>query len=255
MGTFDGADVCEAVRNFLLYQLSKNYNKKHIGLYRDDGLAIFKNVSGSKAEKIKKEIQKLFKDNQLNITIQSNLKIVNYLDVTFNLSNATYRPFCKTNNEITYIRKESNHPPSILRQIPLSTESRLSKHSSNEKIFKESAQIYQEALKKSGYQKSINNKNEGTKQRKRKIIWFNPSQSKNVLTKVGNQFLKLINKRFPRHHKLYKLFNKNNVKVSYSCMPNIKNISNTHNKKIITPSPPKDNITRSYNCIRKPMPT
>ena len=102
METFDGAEVCEAVGNFLLYQLSKNYNKKDIGLYRDDGLAIFKNVSGSKAEKIKKDIQKLFKDNHLNITIQCNLKIVNYLDVTFNLSNATYRPFCKPNNEITY---------------------------------------------------------------------------------------------------------------------------------------------------------
>ena len=83
---------------------------------------------------------------------------------------------------------------------------------------------------------------------KRKIIWFNPSYSKNVLTKVGNQFLKLINKHFPRHPKLYKLFNKNNVKVSYSCMPSIKNI-NTHNKKII--NPPKDNITRTCNCIGK----
>ena len=145
-GVFE-TEVCETVGNFLLYQLSKNYNKKDIGLYRDDGLAIFKNVSGSKAEKIKKDIQKLFKDNHLNITIQCNLKIVNYLDVTFNLSNATYRPFCKPNNEIAYIHKESNHPPSILRQIPLSIESRLSKHSSNEKIFKESTQIYQEALK------------------------------------------------------------------------------------------------------------
>ena len=120
-------------------------------------------------------------------------------------------------------------------------ESRLPKHSSNEKIFKESAQIYQETLKKSGYdhqlkyQKSINNKIEGTKPRKIKIIWFNPPYSKNVLTKVGNQFLKLTNKDFPRHHKLYKLFNKNNVKVNYSCMPNIKNIINTHNKKIINP--------------------
>ena len=151
MGAFDGAEVCEAVGNFLLHQLSKNYNKKHIGLYRDDGLAIFKNVSGSKAENILKDIQKLFKDNQLNITIQCNLKIVNYLDVTFNLSNATYRSFCKTNNEITYIHKESNHPPSMLRQIPLSIESRLSKHSSNANIFKESAQIYHQALKKSGY--------------------------------------------------------------------------------------------------------
>ena len=52
--------------------------------------------------------------------------------------------------------------------MPLSIESRFPKHSSNEKIFKESAQIYQKAPKKSGYdhqviyQKSINNKNERT---------------------------------------------------------------------------------------------
>ena len=56
-------------------------------------------------------------------------------------------------------------------------------------MFKESTQIYQETLKKSGYdhqliyQKFISNKNEGTKQRKRKIIWFNPLCSKNVLQK------------------------------------------------------------------------
>ena len=48
MGAFDGAEVCEAVGNFLLYQLSKNYNKKDIGLYRDDGLAIFKNRKNKK---------------------------------------------------------------------------------------------------------------------------------------------------------------------------------------------------------------
>ena len=122
--------------------------------------------------------------NNLNITIQCNVKIVKYLDVTFNLSNATYQPFASINNEIAYIHKESNHPPSVLRQIPLSIESRLSKYSSNENKFKESAQIYQEALKKSGYnhqlthQKSINNKNKDTKRPKRKIIWFNPPYSK-----------------------------------------------------------------------------
>ena len=116
-------------------------------------------------------------------------------------------------------------------------------------------QIYQEALKKSGYnhqityQKSINNKNKNTKRRKTKIIWFNPPYSKNVSTKVGNQFLKLINKHFPRHHKFYKLFNKNNVKVSYNCMPNMKNIINMHNKKIINPR--KANIVRTCKCIRK----
>ena len=150
MGAFDGEEVCELVGNFLLYQLSIKFNKNDIGLYRDDGLAVFKNVNGQQAEKIKKDIQKLFKENNLSITIQCNLKIVNYLDVTFNLSNSTYQPFCKPNNEISYIHKESNHPPSIIKQIPLSIESRLSKLSSNEKIFKESTPIYQEALKKSG---------------------------------------------------------------------------------------------------------
>ena len=61
MGEFDGAEVCEAIGNFLLYQLSKNYNKKNIGLYRDNGLTMFKNVSGSKAEKIKKIYRKYLK--------------------------------------------------------------------------------------------------------------------------------------------------------------------------------------------------
>ena len=123
------------------------------------------------------------------------------------------------------------------------------------KYLKKFKQIYQEALEKSGYnhqlkyQKSINNKKQETKQRKRKIIWFNPPYSTNVSTKVGNLFLKLINKHIPRHRKLYKLFNKNNVKVSYSCMLNMKNIINTYNKKMI--NPPKVSITRTCNCIRK----
>ena len=66
MEAFDWVEVCEAVGNFFLYQLSKTCNKKYTGLNRDDGLAVFKNVSGSKAEKIEKDIQKLFKDNHLN---------------------------------------------------------------------------------------------------------------------------------------------------------------------------------------------
>ena len=61
MGAFDGAAVCEAVGNFLPYQLSKNYNEKDIDLYSDDGLVIFKNVSRSKAEKIEKDIKNCLK--------------------------------------------------------------------------------------------------------------------------------------------------------------------------------------------------
>ena len=103
MGAYDGAEVCELVVTFLLYKLSLKYNKNDIGLYRDDGLAIFKNISGSKSNKIKKNIQKLFKKNQSDIFIQCNMKMVNYLDVTLNLETSTYRLYQKENNPIKYI--------------------------------------------------------------------------------------------------------------------------------------------------------
>ena len=58
-------------------------------------------VGGSNpTQGFKKSIQAIFPDNELKITIQCNLKIVNYLDVTFNLTDSSYRPFNKTNNEI-----------------------------------------------------------------------------------------------------------------------------------------------------------
>ena len=104
-------------RSFLLYKLSLKYNKNDIGLYRDDGLVIFKNISGPKSYKVKKDIQKLLKENELDIVIQCNMKTVNYLDVTLNLENPAYRPYQKENNQIKYINIESNHPPAIIKQL------------------------------------------------------------------------------------------------------------------------------------------
>ena len=118
MGACDGAEVFELVGSFLLYQLSNKYNKKDIGLYLDDGLPVFKNKCGPQAERIKKDFQKIFRENDLNIVIKCNLKTVDYLDVTLNLLNNTYKPFSKPNNETNYIHKESNHPLSIIKQIP-----------------------------------------------------------------------------------------------------------------------------------------
>ena len=63
-----------------------------------------------------------------------------YLDVTLNLLNN--KPFSKPYNEISYIHKESNHPPSIIKKVSFSIESRLSSLSSSEKIFNESTPIY-----------------------------------------------------------------------------------------------------------------
>ena len=52
MVTYDGAKVYELVGVFILYQLLHKYNKNNIRLYRDNGLAVFKNKSGPKEEKI-----------------------------------------------------------------------------------------------------------------------------------------------------------------------------------------------------------
>ena len=101
-------------------------------------------------KRIKEDFQKIFRENDLNIVSKCNLKIIDYLDVTLNLLNTTYKAFSKPNNEINYIHKESNHPPSIIKQVPFSIKLRLSNLSSSEKIFNESTPIYQETLKQSG---------------------------------------------------------------------------------------------------------
>ena len=117
MGAYDGAEVCELVGTYVLNLLSKKYSKNNFGLYRDNGLAISKNKSGPQLEELKKNIQKTFKEHGLDIIIPCTMKIVNYLDVIFNLNDGTYNPYTKPNNEIKYIYKNSNDPPNVVRRI------------------------------------------------------------------------------------------------------------------------------------------
>ena len=60
--------------------------------------------------------------------------------------------------------------------------------------------------------------------------------------------MRLVGQRFPRHQKYYKLFNKNNIKLSYSCMPNMNNSINKHNFKIMKDSAPL--TTKTCNCCQ-----
>ena len=253
MGAYDGAEVCELVGCFILSSLPAKYKKEDIGLYRDDGLAIFKNLSGPQSERIKKDFQKIFKSHDLEIVIQCNMKSVNYLDVTLDLNTGNYMPYHKPDSEINYVHVMSNHPPNILKQIPLSIQKRLSNLSSNEDIFKEATPFYTAALQRSGYKHKFeytpSTRIESRRNRKRNIIWFNPPYNNNISTNIGRFFINLVKKHFPKQHRFHKIFNKNNVKVSYSCMPNMKSIINKHNKKIDTP--PRENIERTCNCIRK----
>ena len=67
-----------------------------------------------------------------------------------------------------------------------------------------------------------------------------------VKTNIARNFLQLLDKHFPPGHKLHKIFNRNNVKVSYGCTPNAASIINSHNKKILENQP--SNMTAECNC-------
>ena len=252
MGSYDGAEICELVGLHILDELSKILNKNDVGLYRDDGLIVLKNKNGHDCDKIRKNIIKIFKTIGFQIDIDINLKIVNFLDVTFNLSENSYKPYKKPNDSLLYINTESNHPPEIIKQIPISINKRLNQNSSSEKIFNESKKEYEDALKQSGYKDfelKYNPEKQTPKQnRKRKIIWFNPPFNKNVSTNIGKQFLNLIKKHFPSENKLHKIFNRNTLKLSYSCTKNIGSIIKNHNKKIIS-SKTSENL--ECNCREK----
>ena len=77
MGAYDGVEVCELIGILMVHLIGKKYDSKNIGLYRDDRLAVLKNVSGPASEKLKKHLQYLFKQKGLQIIIKCNLKVVN----------------------------------------------------------------------------------------------------------------------------------------------------------------------------------
>ena len=118
MGSFDGAEVCELVGIYILCFLAKLINKKDCGLYRDDVLLILQNVNGQQIDWMHKNIIKTIKGIGFAIDVETNLKIVDFLDTTFNLNNGTYRPYKKPNDLLLYINKSSNHPPQIINQLP-----------------------------------------------------------------------------------------------------------------------------------------
>ena len=72
MRVYDGAEVWEFVGTFLLEKLGEICNKSNIGLYRNECLSIFRNKSGTQLEKMKKKLQRLFKEEDLEITGESN---------------------------------------------------------------------------------------------------------------------------------------------------------------------------------------
>ena len=128
MGSFDGAECCELVGLYMLSCLK--HLKINIGVYRDDALGVLK-MTSRQAENMKKEICNIFKKHKLSIEIVVNAKIVNFLDITLDLESGIHKPYMKPGNNPIYINQKSNHPPSIIKNIPAAVNRRLSEISSN----------------------------------------------------------------------------------------------------------------------------
>ena len=110
MGSWDGAEVCELVGLFLLSQLSELHLV--VGLYRDDGLAVCA-LKPRQVELIKKKLCRIFEENGFQITIEANVKSVNFLDINLNLETGIFKPYTKPNETPLYVHKQSDHPPAF----------------------------------------------------------------------------------------------------------------------------------------------
>ena len=191
MASFDGAQICKLVGLYILNKLSNIIPTKDLGLYRDDGLAVLRNKSGPEMERTRKNIIKTFQEIKLNVTAEINRFQTDFLDVTFNLKSNKFSPYRKPNDHPLYINNQSNHPPSIRKQLPDLINDRITNLSHNQDSFNQASPLYAEALKNSGYKvsmkynkaASVESKNDEKEnkcknKRKRNVIWFNPLQRK-----------------------------------------------------------------------------
>ena len=128
---------------------------------------------------------------------------------------------------------------------------RISDISCNKEYFDKAAPACNNALKFSGFNENIQfmSTPPPRRNRNRKIIWFNPPYSVNVKTNIGRMFLRLIDKHFQRHHKYRKLFNRNNIKISNSCMPNMTNAIRNYNTSLLKDPTPTD--IKECSCRQK----
>ena len=76
-------------------------------------------------------------------------------------------------------------------------------------------------------------------------MWFNPPYSKSVKTNIGKNFSHLLVKHFPINNKMHTIFNKNTVKVSYSCMKNMDSQRQNHLGAIVE--------KQALNSLKWPM--
>ena len=101
-------------------------------------------------------------------------------------------------------------------------------------------------LKNSGYKTKLQYQ-QPTERKENVTSPFNPSYSRSVKNNFGRIFIKLICKYFLKNHQFIKIFNKNAIKLSHSCIPKLWSKINGHKKYILQPKPTE--TQKSCNCF------
>ena len=154
--SFDGAELSELMGLYILHILSEKCGKHRIGLYRDDGLGCFGYIIGPQADRTRKDFITIFtEDFDFNITCETNLKAVSFLDVTLNLTTGKYQTYNKPHKNPLYINILSNDPPSIIKNLPGNISKRIRNLSADEATFNKSKDLYNNTLVKSGFKHKI----------------------------------------------------------------------------------------------------
>ena len=131
------------------------------------------------------------------------------------------KPFTKPNTSLQYVHCESNHPPITTKNVPAGINTRLSSLLTDKATFDQGAPPFQKALAESGYTNPPYSTNQPKKSN---------GKTDNATTSTGttpfqqeHQYqyrtpsLALLDKHFPKDHKLSNIFKRNNIKVSYGC--------------------------------------
>lgn len=254
MGSFHGAEICDLLGLYLLNQLSALLRDGSYGLYRDDGLAVTHKLPPSGLERLSKRIRKVFGDAGFKITLEFGLHCTDFLDVFLDLRKDEYRPFRKDNSRTAYINNASNHPRYVRSALPAMMHKRVCSLSKNNTIFEQSRKVYDEALASSGHKKmdaysEIASGVKKKRSRRKRVTYFHPPFCSSVKTKLGKRFLKLVEKCFPAGHPLHAVCNRSTLKISYSCLPNMKAIIQRHNDTVLeTGSEDTASSKRTCNC-------
>ena len=74
-------------------------------------------INDLQIDQVRKKIIKIFNEIAFKTDIKTNLKIADFLDMTFNLINGSYKPSEKPNNSLLYINKNSNHPLQTIKKL------------------------------------------------------------------------------------------------------------------------------------------